>query len=428
MSETETKNGEDQMEAYSEAVGSGRYVRQSGIHGKYDNVRIYWEDEGTRIFLCPYIEDLVKRRVEELKRVRILDIGCGSGDGFEMLMRISRENPSIIEDRVRAIQPDYLGHYVGVDLNEDLLVQARERWGFEPKAEFRQCDLTQSFPADDGEPAFDIYFTSFGTLSHFDEDTTVQVLSEAVKHADDGSLLIGDWLGRYAYEWQDLWDDDTSKEQWMEYVISYVYPEGERPPREDLAMINLRLMTPGEVGRIMERVESETGARLKKKEIFDRSVFVGRHIDTGDYNRFARPIRRAVNSLHEDNRRTRLDDLLFDYEPKPGFDEVNHYFETLQTSWNTLVRYAMDLCNRFDHEKGTVDNPPEINTAYPEPLKRAMRDMKRVVEGAGWFRMGDPRANVIEPQLGYALRGIEFLMQKGLGGAHGLVGIFEVNK
>jgi hypothetical protein len=42
--------------------------------------------------------------------------------------------------------------------------------------------------------------------------------------------------------------------------------------------------------------------------------------------------------------------------------------------------------------------------------------------------MGDPRANVIEPQLGYALRGLELLMQKGMGTGHGLVGVFEINK
>jgi hypothetical protein len=42
--------------------------------------------------------------------------------------------------------------------------------------------------------------------------------------------------------------------------------------------------------------------------------------------------------------------------------------------------------------------------------------------------MGDPRANVIEPQLGYALRGLELTMQKGMGTGHGLVGVFEVKK
>jgi hypothetical protein len=39
-----------------------------------------------------------------------------------------------------------------------------------------------------------------------------------------------------------------------------------------------------------------------------------------------------------------------------------------------------------------------------------------------------PRENIIEPQLGYALRYLEMKLQRGLGCAHGLVGIFEVDR
>ena len=38
----ETDN--DQMEAYTEAATSGLYAKQSGLVGKYDNVRRLWED------------------------------------------------------------------------------------------------------------------------------------------------------------------------------------------------------------------------------------------------------------------------------------------------------------------------------------------------------------------------------------------------
>ena len=34
----------------------------------------------------------------------------------------------------------------------------------------------------------------------------------------------------------------------------------------------------------------------------------------------------------------------------------------------------------------------------------------------------------VKPQLGYALRYLEMKLQQGLGCAHGLVGIFEVDK
>lgn len=48
--------------------------------------------------------------------------------------------------------------------------------------------------------------------------------------------------------------------------------------------------------------------------------------------------------------------------------------------------------------------------------------------GVGWLITGLPRENIIEPQLGYALRFLVTRMQRGQGCAHGLVGIFEVKK
>ena len=62
------------------------------------------------------------------------------------------------------------------------------------------------------------------------------------------------------------------------------------------------------------------------------------------------------------------------------------------------------------------------------PLREMMERMRLVVEGVGWLGSGLPRENIIEPQLGYALRYLEMKLQQGLGCAHGLVGIFEVDK
>jgi hypothetical protein len=57
-----------------------------------------------------------------------------------------------------------------------------------------------------------------------------------------------------------------------------------------------------------------------------------------------------------------------------------------------------------------------------------MHRMRAVVEGVGWLQTGLPRENIIEPQLGYALRSLILNLQQGLGCGHGLVGILEVDK
>jgi hypothetical protein len=57
-----------------------------------------------------------------------------------------------------------------------------------------------------------------------------------------------------------------------------------------------------------------------------------------------------------------------------------------------------------------------------------MQRMREVVAGVGWLQTGLPRENIIEPQLGYALRDLVMETQQGLGCSHGLVGILEIDK
>jgi hypothetical protein len=42
--------------------------------------------------------------------------------------------------------------------------------------------------------------------------------------------------------------------------------------------------------------------------------------------------------------------------------------------------------------------------------------------------MGDPRANIVEPQLGYILRDIEIEEGRGFGAGHGLLAMYEFER
>ena len=171
-----------------------------------------------------------------------------------------------------------------------------------------------------------------------------------------------------------------------------------------------------------------TGILICAARFADRSVFTGRHMDTGEYNPHAQPIRQAVNSLHEVSVRTDLDDLLVDYQPREGFDFLNRYYEHVQACWNTVVRHTGSLLSLFDEESCKFSGPlPEPPAACPKPVLDMLDRMRRVVEGTGWMGMGLPRENIIEPQLGYALRQVITQLQQGQGCGHGLMGIFEID-
>lgn len=425
------KSSATQMKAYSEAATSGLYDKQSGLAGKYDNVRRLWEDEVTRGFLYPHLHKLLDRTQKKLRRLRVLDLGCGSADGYELLAGVRQRDADLNQSEVYLINDERLGHYKGIDLNGDLLEQARRHYGNQPKMTFQQGDFSNGLPLDADEKPYDLYFTSYGTFSHhLDDATAVHLLADIARHVDGYGLIICDWLGRYSYEWQELWVNDPAEMTSMDYVVSYIYPpEVRRRRRKSLQHLTLRLMGRGEVESVVSRASEAAGIKIRPLGLFDRSVLTGRHMDTAEYNRHAPPLRAAVNSLHEHNVRTQLSSLIFNYAPKQGFDLLNNYFEQLQYCWNTLVRYTDELLENYCIESQKFnDRLPSLPTYYPPLLREMAERMKRVVAGAGWMGYGLPRENIIEPQLGYSLRHLVSRMQQGNGCAHGLIGIFEIDK
>jgi len=416
-----------EKKAYTQAVRTGLYYKPPGLLGKYDNVRRFWEDQVTGIFLRPALNDLAERKKQRLQRIRILDLGCGSGDGYDLLMGVATKDPGIYEYITNAITEDMLREYVGVDINEDLLEQARANYGRFPKTRFLKGDLSGCLPPSilEKEP-FDIYFTSYGTLSHFHDDQNVKLISDICKHAPQKALFIGDWLGRYSYEWCDLWHHPADEEYFMDYRISYFIADYEEE-KNDVPVFPLRLITRDEIMQIVNRAAEESGVEIRPVVFFDRSLLIGRHMETGDYNNNCPKLRTAVNTLFEPYLRTDLESLLVDYVPRPGFDYINNFFEMFFLCCNTLVTHTISLLNTYSSEQES-ESPFDVPPFFPDPLKEAMNTMQRVIEGVGWLKWGDARANIIEPHLGFSLRKLEMDLQPGTGMGHGLVGIFEIRK
>lgn len=414
--------------AYTQAATTGKYDKASGLLGKYDNARRFWEDQLTGLFLRPALNDLVSRKAKDLQRIRILDLGCGNGDGYDLIMGVNTKDPGIYEYITAVITPDRLQTYVGVDINEELLCQAEACYGSNPKMFFQREDLSDGFTDGIRQHApFDFYFSSYGTWSHFHDDQAAKLVADIARHAPDRALFVGDWLGRWSYEWQDLWDAPMDQEYFMDYGISYIYPEEERD-KVDVASFPLRLMCRDEIQKIIDKAEDISGCRIRPVKYFDRSILVGRHLDTGDYNANCPKLRYGINSLFEGYTRTDLESLIVDHVPRQRYDYLNNFFESFFMASNTLVHHTVELLSAYDSETGTLSATPEIRPYYPEPLKEAMNSMKRVIEGVGFLQWGDVRANVIEPHLGYCLRKLEMDLQPGIGVGHSLCGIFEIRK
>ncbi len=406
-----------EIDAYDEALKSGQYQKPGGLLGKYDNVRRFWEDEELGLYLRPYLKRLVARKKERGERLRLLDLGCGSGDGFEFITSINDSKSLISEHNIKVIEPDMLEFYKGIDINDGMLRQAHAIYSGRQNMSFIQSDFNDfDFGA---EEPYDLYLANYGTLSHNTDEQTVELLSNVARQNKDGAFIIIDWLGRFSYEWQTLWTKNLESNQWMDYAISYIYSNSGRK-EQPLTSFPLRTMGRPEVLHIYHQAKRKAGGGIVLRKLADRSSFVGRHMDTAQYNPHCQPLRRLANSLFEPNLCTNLDEVLVLYVPRDGFAEVNAYHQQFADCWNYLVSYTKALLEENKLPKALVEMPP--------PLRRSLRAMRGVVGVAARMKIGNPRASLVEPQLGYCLREMEMELQQGQGCGHGLVAIFEIVK
>lgn len=406
-----------EIDAYNEALKSGQYQKPSGLLGKYDNVRRFWEDEQLGLYLRPHLERLAARKRENSEKLRILDLGCGSGDGFELLSSIKSSQLPISTHNTTVMQPDVLELYKGIDINEGLLNQAQEIYGDRQDMDFVHADFNTSELS--SEPPYDLYMANYGTLSHNTDDQTVELLTNITRYSRDGAIVIIDWLGRFSYEWQTLWTQDFENNQWIDYAISYIN-SGNKGKQQELTYFPLRLMGRREALQIYYRARKKTGRIIVMRKLADRSSFVGRHMDMAQYNPYCQPLRRVVNSLFEPNVSTNLDELVIHYVPREGFAEINEYHQLLADWWNYLVAFTQAGLEG--------DTPPVPPAKMPIVTKMALNTMKEILKTAARSKIGTPRTSLVEPQLGYCLRELEMGIQRGLGCGHGLVAIFEIVK
>lgn len=396
-------------EDYGQLVRAGHYTPRDDLStGRLDHVRRVWENQLTRFSIRPALVRLLERRGPH--GLRVLDLGCGNGEGWQLLTRIS----SAQDEAEGLLEPERIARYVGVDLCEDMVCQARERLGAYPQATFIQADL--GHPERFLQPA-DLYFSSYGSPSHL-EDVQLSTLCEAIgRQAPSGAVVVLDLLGQFSLEWPRYWGYSNRPEQdrMQPYNMVWIYPENlQDERRSDFADYRLRFWGGEEVESFLRQVPV-LGRRLARVERYDRSIFVGRHLDTGDFNPQARPTRRGVNSLFEFNRVT--DPCLLEVGPLPA----GHlpFLESYRRTWNGLVA-MFEALSRNQPLPDDFDLPPV--------LREGMQSLAAQAESSSqWLQPGLPIGNSLEPSFGLLLRQSEFFMQQGLGCGHGLIVVLELD-
>jgi SAM-dependent methyltransferase len=407
---------------YAETVSRGFYAHHvGGLSGKHDNVRTFWEDEVIRMALRPHLGACVDRCRREGRGVRLLDLGAGAGQGYEILTSIPAAGLGLDDDLRYVLATDEIDCYVGLDLSQAMVAKGTENHRRERRARFAVADLRQGLGPVADEPPYDVYYSSYGSLSHLDTPALRRLLRQIVAHARPGALVVLDLVGRLSPEWPGYWQAPDEAATVRDYSMSYLYESEERALGQ-VERFPLRFWTGRELREFCAAIDELAPRGLTALRVEDRSIFVGRHLDTREYGPMVPPLRQVVNRLLEADVRTNLDDLRVTIDPVPDQDGVNEFLAELARCWNTLIDFAavrlpgrrVDLV-RMDGWSG-----------FPPALHTALINMDRVVDSVAWFRTSDVRANLVEPQLAYLLRDLEIALQRGLGCGHGLLAVLAV--
>jgi SAM-dependent methyltransferase len=212
---------------YDSAVANGFYDRDAvGLHGKYDNVRRFWEDQITRHALLGFAQRLVARKRRELARIRVLDLGAGSGEGYEVLTSLRAGGDRLDSRPTNVVPSDILGYYKGIDISPAMVRQGQKLHFDNPKIDFKVGDLSRGLGSTRSDAPYDLYYSSYGSLSHLKDPDLERLITDIYEHSEESCIVVADLIGRYSYEWQCYWPQPgVDQTNMRHYSMSYLYPE-----------------------------------------------------------------------------------------------------------------------------------------------------------------------------------------------------------
>lgn len=411
---------------YGRLVRDGHYAQApSGLWGKYDHVRRIWEDQITRFAVRRALSQHVRQARLAGRGLRVVDLGCGAGEGWDLLCKV----PIGLQagGGRYLLGPDDLAAYHGIDLCPDMVAACAATFADRPQASFAQGDLNDLDGHLRRQQPFDLYYNSYGSLSHLADDGLRRLVAAVLAHQSGPCTLVIDVHGQYSPEWPGYWgySRDAATPRMQPYNMVWMYPEAERARRlHEQRDYRIRYWRGEELRSVLLDIPG-LGGRLRDLTLHDRSVLVGRHMDTAAFDPQVPPIRREVNTLFEFNCAASLTGLRSPVIPASDDPAVDDAFAKLTRAWDAVVGWFGELL-----ADGRAQPPEELcgeHGPIPAALLQGMQSITATARNLAWFDPGDPEANLLQPQLGLLLRQLEFQLQRGLGCGHGLLAVVQLN-
>jgi SAM-dependent methyltransferase len=404
-------------EFFETAVQHGFYGKdRSGLYGKKDNVRKYWEDISIKISIRPIIEQILKNK----EKIRIIDLGCGSGEGIELLTHIPPANPVETGKNDFVINKKNIECYKGVDISPSMVEQGKKNYPDLPHIQFIQTDLSHGFSFQKDLP-YDIYFSSYGSLSHLTFPELEQLTLQIFSHVENCGFMVFDLYGRYSPEWPIHWEKSCHDS--LPYNMAYLLPPEEQDP-ERIEWFEVTYWNDRELIQLIESASIAANRKAKIVALQDRSILVGRHMDTCLFKKERHQMRRHVNRLFDRDYRGRVNCLNLDItylEDVKGLNSdawtrISNYYN----QWQTVITMLQSLMINNDEEVKSIIESSSGN------ITDELKMLTWLYRNADRFPVVDFWASVMGPQVACVLRNLELGLPQGLGCGHGLFCIVEI--
>ena len=300
-----------------------------------------------------------------------------------------------------------------------MVQQGRKNYENRNNVRFEQADLNRGFSLKDEIP-FDIYFSSYSSLSHLTPDKLQILVEEIFDHAEPGAFMVFDLFGKYSLEWPKYWNENRTM---LPYNMAYLIPP-ELREKSAIQWYDACYWTPQLLFQMLDASAKKTHRGVQIVQCIDRSVFVGRHMETGLFGAPCLNYRNQVNRLFDHDHREEIEHLLIDLDWCAGLEEtqprVLARLYDYHEKWNYIIYLVGAL---FNGDDGMVSNLIETT---PQDISNELKFLTWLYRNAHRFPVEDFRASMMGPQIAVILRNIEMSLGPALGCGHGLLCVVEI--
>lgn len=401
-------------EFFEVAAQQGFYgLERGGLFGKKDNVRKYWEDISIKTTMRRPVFDILNRK----EKLSILDLGCGSGEGYELLTHIPPINKTTVQ-RDFILSPEQIEKYLGVDISPAMIKEGQKNYEGKENISFIQGDLSSDLSCLERGP-FDVIFSSYSSPSHLNNNEISALIEKVVALHDGEFLLVLDLFGRNSIEWPCYWLYEDY--EMRPYSMMWLYPKDSEVAK-NAEQYYVRFWNAAEIKKVVASVSKKLNRGLKVTTV-DRSILVGRHTDTGFYNKHPQNMRYQVNRFIDRDYRGECEFLHADIsciaDKRSAFPEEYERIAYYAKLWNMTIDFIAALVAGQNNRVSMF-----LETA-PEELVDELKMLTWLERNSSRFPVVDFWASVLGPQVACVLRNLEINLSPGLGCGHGLVCLIE---